>query len=673
MRAVDWLVMAMPMLIILAVALYTRRYVRSVADFMAGGRAAGRYLLCTARSEQGAGAVMFVGLFEVFAKAGFTTSWWQQITVPVALVISITGFVYYRYRQTRAMTLAQFFEMRYSRHFRIFTGALGFVAGICNFGIIPCIGARFFVNFLELPQTVRLGAVEMPTYLPLMACFLTASTLLTLSGGQVTILVINCLEGMFSQIGQVIVAIGLLATFSWVTMRHVLLAQPPGHSLVNPFDSFSTKDFNLWWVLMGLFLNSVYGTMAWQNNHAFNASGATPHDSRMGNILTVWKNFGLLLMVTLMGACVVTYLQHPDFAAGAASVRQAVEHIADHGIREQMRMPIALSHLLPAGLKGLVCAMILMGVISGDGIHLHSWSSILVQDVIMPLRKRPLPMLEHLRLLRAGIVGVAVFAFCFGALFKQTEYVLMWFQVTTAIFVGGAGSAIIGGLYWKRGTTAGAWVGLLTGSTLCISGILARQWNAAFPLNGTQISFCAALLSIAAYILASLATCRVPHNMDQLLHRGPYAVEPESGEAAAAVGTPRFNLRQIIGIDEHFTRSDRWVAYGIFWWSMFWFGVFLVGSSIYLVHPFSSRVWAQYWRVSAIWLPLAVTIVTTVWFTIGCTSDLRLFFCRLRGERVDVRDDGTVEHPNDPVLAPVAPLGEALAARGRLAAVPPDP
>jgi hypothetical protein len=77
--------------------------------------------------------------------------------------------------------------------------------------------------------------------------------------------------------------------------------------------------------------------------------------------------------------------------------------------------------------------------------------------------------------------------------------------------------------------------------------------------------------------------------------------------------------------------------------------------------------------VSAIWLPLAVTIVTTVWFTIGCTSDLRLFFCRLRGERVDVRDDGTVEHPNDPVLAPVAPLGEALAARGRLAAVPPDP
>ena len=329
MRLIDWLLMTIPVLIILGVALHTRKYVRSVADFMAGGRAAGRYLLCTARSEQGAGAVMFVGLFEVFARAGFTTNWWQQITVPVGLVISITGFVYYRYRQTRALTLAQFLEMRYSRRFRIFTGALGFLAGVCNFGIIPCIGARFFVNFLGLPQTVQVLSAPVPTFLLLMACFLTASTLLTLSGGQVTILVINCLEGMFSQLGQVVVVIALLLSFRWVTLHHVLLAQPPGHSLVNPFDSFSTRDFNLWWVLMGLFLNSVYGTMAWQNNHAFNASGATPHDARMGNVLTGWKNFGLLLMVTLMGACVVTYLQHPDFAAGAASVQTAVGRIAD--------------------------------------------------------------------------------------------------------------------------------------------------------------------------------------------------------------------------------------------------------------------------------------------------------------------------------------------------------
>jgi len=41
------------------------------------------------------------------------------------------------------MTLAQFFEVRYSKAFRLFTGGLAFLAGIANFGIIPAVGARF--------------------------------------------------------------------------------------------------------------------------------------------------------------------------------------------------------------------------------------------------------------------------------------------------------------------------------------------------------------------------------------------------------------------------------------------------------------------------------------------------------------------------------------------------
>ena len=306
-------------------------------------------------------------------------------------------------------------------------------------------------------------------------------------------------------------------------------------------------------------------------------------------------------------------------------------------------MPIALAHLLPVGIKGLVCAMILMGVISGDAIHLHSWSGIFVQDVVLTLRRRPLSMRAHLWLLRAGIIGVALFAYTFGALFKQTEYVLMWFQVTTAIFVGGAGSAIVGGLYWSRGTNAGAWVGLLTGSTLCVGGILERQWHQNFPLNGTEISFSAALISIAAYVLVSLATCRVPHDMDRLLHRGRYALEREGG-AALRTRARRFGLDRFMGIDEHFTPGDRWITRAIFSWSIFWFALFVVVSLVALVHPLSTEWWARYWRIAGIWLPLAALVVTTVWFTIGCTRDLRVFFRRLREERIDPADDGTVGH-----------------------------
>ncbi len=46
------------------------------------------------------------------------------------IVMALSGWVIYRFCQTCAMTLAQFFEMRYSRRFRVFAGLVAYMAGI---------------------------------------------------------------------------------------------------------------------------------------------------------------------------------------------------------------------------------------------------------------------------------------------------------------------------------------------------------------------------------------------------------------------------------------------------------------------------------------------------------------------------------------------------------------
>jgi SSS family solute:Na+ symporter len=328
-------------------------------------------------------------------------------------------------------------------------------------------------------------------------------------------------------------------------------------------------------------------------------------------------------------------------------VKHALARIPDTQTQGQMQLVIALSLILPVGVKGMVVAAVLMGIFGGDGMHLHSWSSIFIQDVLLPLRKKPISTAQHLKLLRLSVVGVAVFAFCFGALFRQTEYVAFWFIVTMAIYVGGAGACIIGGLYWSRGTTAGAWTALIIGSTLATSGIIIRQFDPNFPLNVIQVGFIAQISASSSYVIVSLLTCRQPHNMDKLLHRGEYAVEPQAdGEPVAAALAPiqsGFSLRKVVGIDEHFSRSDRWVAWGIFIWSVCWFLVFVIGSAVYLLHPWSSEAWADYWLWTGIYLPLLIAVGTTIWFTIGCSYDLRLFFRRLSAERIDLQDDGTVK------------------------------
>lgn len=676
MHLVDWLIMLIPLVICTAIALYSRRYMRSVADFMAGGRNAGRFLISTARSEQGAGAVVFVAMFQAFYQSGFGLNWWNNIAVPVGLIVLITGYVIYRYRETRAFTLGQFFEMRYSRRFRLFTGVLGFFAGIVNFGVIPVVGAKCMVFLLDLPSELHIFGHPIPTHLLLMGIFLTLCVLTTTTGGQVSVLLTDCAEGMFSQLFYTVIGVVLLlGYFKWNATKAMLLDTPPGHSLVNPFDAFGIRDFNLWMVLMSIISGNFYRTIAWQNSHAFNASGSSPHEARMGGILGRWRWFAQGVMVTMLGVCALTYLHDPH---GQAAVQGVLDTIKDPATRDQMRLPTALSQFLPVGIKGMLLSICVMGIISGDGIHLHSWGSIFIQDVIVPFRRTPFTPRQHLFLLRLAIVGVAVWAFCFGALFPQTRYIQFWWAVTEAIFIGGAGVAVVGGLYWSRGTTEGAWSGLFVGSSLAVSGILGdlycrlslppgHEWvwmgmplshNQSFVLNGVQVSFFSGIAACLTYVVVSLLTCRKPHDMERLLHRGAHAMEAVP-RVASHEGEHRRWIERVLGIDGEFTRSDRWITLGLFWWSMFWFGVFVVGTVLYLSlrragHDSDyNSLWADYYLVTGIGMPLLIGAATTVWFTIGCWRDMRVFFRRLREEAVNDHDDGTVEEQE--AVAGIAP------------------
>ncbi len=54
---------------------------------------AGRYLLAVAKGEQGVGAVVFVAMFEMISKSGFVLTWWGWLSVPVTLIVAISGWV----------------------------------------------------------------------------------------------------------------------------------------------------------------------------------------------------------------------------------------------------------------------------------------------------------------------------------------------------------------------------------------------------------------------------------------------------------------------------------------------------------------------------------------------------------------------------------------------------
>lgn len=156
MHLIDWTIITVLFIALNIVGWYCKRHVKSVSDFLVAGRHAGRYLGLTAGGMAGLGAITILAFFQLSYLAGFAGNWWGIISLPVGIFIALIGWGVYRFRKTRVMTMAEMFERRYSRKFRIFCGGLAFISGIINFGIFPACGARFFIYFCGLPETFLL-------------------------------------------------------------------------------------------------------------------------------------------------------------------------------------------------------------------------------------------------------------------------------------------------------------------------------------------------------------------------------------------------------------------------------------------------------------------------------------------------------------------------------------
>ncbi|QHI70668.1 sodium:solute symporter family protein [Tichowtungia aerotolerans] len=676
MSIIDTFIVVVVMIFITGMAVFTKRYTRSVADFLAANRCAGRYLLCISEGMAGLGAITVIANFEVFYNAGFTAVFWQQLMIPIWLIVGVSGWVIYRFRETRALTMAQFFEARYSESFRVFAGILAWVSGIVNFGIFPSVGARFFMYFLGFPERV-FGA---STYILLMLGLLLISLLFVFLGGQIAVIVTDFLQGIFSNIAFLVIITVLLVRFDWSEIIKTLLASAPENaSLIHPFKSSEVEGFNYWFYLITAFAG-VYQFRAWLGSQAYNSSAKNAHEAKMAGILGTWR-FAVQLMFLVLLPVVAYFVMHnTQFAAIAADVTSSLDTINNPQVAKQMTVPLVLARILPTGLLGAMCALMLCAFISTHDTYLHSWGSIFIQDVFQPLYKKTLTEKQHMWLLRGSILFVAVFVFCFSLIFKQTQYVWMFFAITGAIWLGGAGAVILGGLYWKHGTTRGAWAALIVGCVVAVGGIVVQNswenhlypwlsrsspqilgaftnivegiaqrvpginWEVTpekFPVDGQWMLALSMLLAIISYIIGSLFdrfVLKVPEfNLDQLLCRGKYAIK---GEHERNIEMPATGWRSLLPTKEY-SFWDK-VIYGFYMaYTLIWLGIFVGGTIYNATADVQDEVWAKFWWWYVV-ISFVLAVATVIWFLLGGIKDMKHLFKTLSSIRRDLRDDGSV-------------------------------
>jgi hypothetical protein len=267
-------------------------------------------------------------------------------------------------------------------------------------------------------------------------------------------------------------------------------------------------------------------------------------------------------------------------------------------------------------------------------------------------------------------------------LFVQLDYINMFVTIMCAVWLGGAGPVMIGGLYTRFGTTFGAWCSLLFGSGLSAVGLICqRNWAdriypwldqcgyvqpvgdflvkvsapfnpyvvwkmdpIKFPINAMEIYFISMILSIIAYVIGSWVTYKEPYNLDRLFHRGKYS-DGESLPEEKRAWSWKHLYNTIVGITPEYTRGDKIIAWSVVIWSLVYgFGMMFCGVLIWnAFSPWSLKDWGIYGYITTVVAGLIVGVVSTIWFLIGGVIDSVRLFRDLERRVANPLDDGRVE------------------------------
>ncbi len=744
MHWIDWCITLVPLAFIIGMAFYSRRYIRGVVDFLAAGRVAGRYVISVGSLESSLSVITLVALCEQEYQCGMALGFWGKITIPIGIFMALTGYCLYRFRQTKCLSIGQFLEIRYNRPLRIIAAFIRTAAEMMTNAIGPAVAARFFIYILGFPINVNLFGWEIPTTAIIMIISLTLAMLILWPGGRVSLLVTDALQGLMSYPIFVIFTVMVLTEISWsADVAPLMLDRAPGESFLNPMDISSLREFNLFSLVVTI-LGSILNRAAWIGNDTSN-SGRTAHEQKMAGVLGAWRNGFSSVMLTLLALFVLTVMLSNKFAPEAKEIRTKLvtkameETIPSEKIRQQvskeiamippathvigvdapysrtlnpdkeyfesvhknlsetpegntlfqkfrtvyyqMMMPMVLRNKLPVGIMGVFVLLGVMLLLSTDNSRIFNASATIIQDVVMPFRKKPFEPDAHLKWLRIMSVFVCVFFLTFSLLFTQMDYITMYCNIMCALWLGAAGPIMVGGLYSRFGTTTGAFCALIFGSGTSLFGlIMQRTWSSSvypwlhstgyekyvtelfttvnsvcspyivwdmnavkFPINSFEIYFVAMIMGIGSYIIGSLITYRTPFNIDRMLHRGEYNFGESVDEK-----TP-WNIRtvwsKLIGIDDEYTKGDKFIAWSVFGFSIvFQFGISFIGVVIWnWISPWPVEWWSWYFFIMIIVLGCVVGVISTAWFMIGGIIDTRRLFRDLKARVNDPLDDGWVE------------------------------
>ncbi len=485
----DWLIIVGFLVLTSSIALLTRKLVSNYDSFLLAGRNLKLYL---AMATMGATELGLVTLM-YYAQQGYESGFAAFIVGLTALAgfifVGKTGFIIKGLRRLQCRTVAEFFGIRYNRSSQIIAALITFIAGMMNMGMFLVMGAKFMLHLVGLT----------PDLLPyIMIGLLCLVLIYTVVGGMISVVFTDYIQFILLFTGVLLTSYFAVTSVGYGNVIDTVQKEY-GEGGFNPFQNEDLGWlFILWFVITALFSGMWPPAMS----RALSTTSSAVSQKLYSFIGLSFLGRALLPM--LWGICAFVFF----------AVSPEINLPTDNGTTDTAAaMPAFLSHILPTGVMGLLLTGALAAMMSTFDSYLLCWSSIFVNDVIVPLRRTQMTDQQKIKLTRIAVVCCGIIVLLWGYLYDPPKTILRFMTITGTMYSGSVLLTIAMGLYWKKANAVGTISSLIIAGTLPLSAIFIKdssflpywlEWLAEDKIVGIATY----ILSFTAIVVGSLLTQR---------------------------------------------------------------------------------------------------------------------------------------------------------------------
>jgi SSS family solute:Na+ symporter len=454
---VDWAVMLIYFVFVLGIGFALKRYVKTSTDFFLSGRAIPAWITGLAFLSANLGAQEVIGMGASGAKYGIATSHFYWIgAVPAMVFLGI--FMMPFYYGSRARSVPEYLKLRFDEKTRGFN-AISFAAmtvfssGISLYAVGLLLEAILGWDF---NVSILVSAVVVLVYVFL--------------GGLTSAIYNEVLQFFLIVFGFApLVVLGLIDVGGWsgLQTRLATVATANGFGSGAWSDSWSymgnpaSNPMGIEWFGLAMGLGFVLSFGYWctdflvvQRAMAANsmvAARRTPIIASVPKML-----FPFLVILPGMIAIALTYQ--------SGQTGFALPHKADGTFNYDMAIPTMLAHYFPTGLLGVGLTALLASFMSGMAGNVTAFNTVWTYDIYQSYIKRGASDQHYLWMGRMATVFGILLSVAAAFLTTRFNNIMDMLQLVFAFVNAPLFATFLLGMFWKRTTGHGAFVGLISGT-----------------------------------------------------------------------------------------------------------------------------------------------------------------------------------------------------------------